>query len=272
MKILTLSILSFTAVCVTVGAQDTAAPAASTVQADKQFLQQLEHTDQLGQNPLQGVDAPAAAPAANQTQPKSAPLAKKAAPARRTNDSAAVTAADQSAAPVAQERPQAEIRPVDKKWKRNVNAKTTAAATEKVEPADERIETRSVEKKSRREVNAKGTATTAGQVVPIDQNNEEAVDARPPRKGNRERPSRNNTLDPFNEAGGAAPARTETRSSRTYTNSQQVPAEVATGPQRTVTVTRTITALPDPQPAPREHDDENGFFHRLFHPKDRSGD
>lgn len=269
MKILTLSILSLTAVCVTAGAQNASAPAGSTAQADKQFLQQLEHTAPPAPNPVQSAEAPAAPPAPDQTPPKPAPVAKKAAPVRRTNDSAPVKTAERPAATsVVQERPQTEIRP-EKKSKRDVNVRATAST--RVEPADENMEARPVEKRSRRNVSPRVTTATAEEVAPAVPNYEETVDPQP-RRAIRERTSRNIAPDPFYENGGPAPARTETRSSKTYSAAQPAPAEVATGPQKTVTVTRTITTLPAPQPPPREHDDDNGFFHRLFHPKDRSGD
>ena len=271
MKILTLSILSLTAVCVTAGAQNASAPAGSTVQADKQFLQQLEHTDPVGQSPVQGADAPAAPPTKNETPSKPAPVAEKTVPARRTNDSAPLKTADRPATTsVAQERPQTEIRP-EKKSRRNVNGRATASTTERVDPAEETAETRPVEKRSRKDVNPKVTTATTEQVTPTAPNNQETVDPQP-RRVIRERTSRNIAPDPFYDNGGPAPVRTETRSSRTYAGAQPAPAEVATGPQKTVTVTKTITTLPAPQPPPREHDDENGFFHRLFHPKDRAGD
>jgi hypothetical protein len=168
-----------------------------------------------------------------------------------------------------------EARPVEGRGKRQVNTRPVATATTRVDSVDENNDSRAVERKWKKDVNPRATVATTERIDPPGATNPEAVETQPPRRGSRERTSRNTTLDPFYDNSAPPPAKRETRTSKTSAAPAvpvQEPADVAAGPQKTVTVTKTVTVLPAPQTPPREHDDENGFFHRLFHPKDRSGD
>lgn len=232
MKKLTLSLLSLTAACVTVGAQDSAVPAPSTAQADKQFLRQLERIDPAppAANPL------ATAPAAEK-QPEPAPVAKQAAPARtrRATESGPVKTTERSqVASTSSERSSTEVHPSEKRSKKETAPKVAAANTERIAP------------------------TAPG--------NEEVVEARPVRRVNQNRTARTTSLDPFYDTAGRSPASEETKPVKTSRSSVQLPAEVAAETPQSVTVTRTVTTIP--APAPKEED--NGFFHRLFHHKDHS--
>lgn len=208
MKTLTLFLLSLATLCVTAGAQESAAPAGSTTQADKKFLQQLERTDPPA-NRAQSAGAPAdpaagqpATASTDEKRPKSAPVAKKSRHSRNSD----VKPVDPA---VAQERPQA-----------------------------------------------------------VDSPNDQFVPTRPVKRENQERTARTGTLFPFFDNGGRAPAGAAPKNSKTSAPSTQSPPEVAAGSPKTVTVTKTVTIIP--QPTPKSADD--GFFHRLFSHKDRSGD
>ena len=224
MKILTLSILSLATVCVTAGAQETAAPAQSTAQADKQFLQQLERTD-----PAPTAVGQSSTAQAEEKPTKPAPVAKQAAPAKKAERAATAS--------VSSERPEGELRPIEKKSKKEAGTKAVATNTEKT--------------------------------VPPAASTEETVETRPLRKANQDRTARTtSTLDPFYDTATRAPISVDPKPAKTSRPAAQLPTEVATGSPQTVTVTKTVTTIPTATP----RDEDDGFLHRLFRHRDRSGE